>query len=268
MAGLPQEPVGSASSPHPDRVEPPRTSPKQRARSRSQNKKASSPGLRTKRTSEETRTRILDASEELFALHGYHGTSLRDVARQGQSPIALITYHFSTKENLFDRVIERRASYMAHARMQALDEVRREVGDKPLPLARLIEGYVWPFIERSTRGGTAWKNYSQLAARLANSPAWAAVISRHYDAVARQYIAEFNRSLPLAAESDVFHAFSFMVGTMVATVAEPGRVEKLSCGRQSGANLEGAFKVMVPFLAAGFASIQETSGSRPRPQEI
>lgn len=203
-----------------------------------------------------TRERMLDSAEELFAAQGYNGTSLRDVARKVEAPIALVTYHFESKENLFDRVIERRASYMALARIKALDEARTAAADGPIPIRHLIEGYVWPFIERSSRGGPSWKNYSQLVARLANSPRWTPVISKHYDGVARQYVAEFRRSLANVSDADVYHAFSFMVGTMVCAVAEPGRVDNLSLGKHPGSDLEDLFDRMVPFLEAGFNSMK------------
>lgn len=210
----------------------------------------------SRKAGEVTRERMLDAAEELFAMHGYHGTSLRDVASLANAPIALVTYHFTSKDSLFDRVIERRASHMALVRMRALDEARTEAGrDGVISVRRLIDGYVYPFIERSSAGGPGWKNYSQLVARLANSPAWTPVISKHYDAVARLYITEFRRAMPTAREEDVYHAFNFMVGAMVATVAESRRVEHLSLGRHAALDLQSAFEVMVPFLAAGFLAL-------------
>ena len=63
----------------------------------------------SRRDGEETRERILDAAEELFAAHGFHGTSLRDVAEAIGSGIALVTYHFGTKDVLFSTVVKRRA---------------------------------------------------------------------------------------------------------------------------------------------------------------
>ncbi len=209
-----------------------------------------------------TRERILDTAEEYFATHGFHGTSMRDIARGASTPIALVSYHFKSKDNLFDRVIERRASYMGLRRMNALEEARSLAGDKPIALQTLIESYVWPFIERSTRGGAGWKNYSQLVARLANSPAWTPVISMHYDGVAREYIAEFRRSMNGAAESSIYHAFSFMVGTMVGTVAEPGRVDSLSQGSHTTSDLEVVFRLMIPFLEAGFNVLLKDNGAR------
>ena len=55
-----------------------------------------------------------------------------------------------------------------------------------------------------------------------------------------------------AAESSIYHAFSFMVGTMVGTVAEPGRVDSLSEGNHTTSDLEVVFRLMIPFLEAGF----------------
>ncbi len=91
--------------------------------------------------------------------------------------------------------------------------------------------------------------------RLGNSPEWAKVISDHYDAVARQYLAEFKRTLPGVPEEDVFHAFSFMVGSMLALVAESGRVENLSLGKYKSTNLERVFERMLPFLIGGFEAL-------------
>lgn len=218
----------------------------------------------TRRAGEETRERMLDAAEKLFALHGFHGTSLRDVAREVEAPIALVTYHFASKENLLDRVVERRASYMALCRIKALDDARNAAGQKAIPIRALIEGYVWPFIERSSRGGPGWKNYSQFVARLANSPQQIGIVSKHYDGVARQYIAEFRRSMADVPEVDVIHAFSFMTGVMVHAVAEPGRVDSLSMGRHDGSDLEALFNKMVPFLAAAFESMRKPGTKKPR----
>ncbi len=198
---------------------------------------------------------MLDAAEALFAKDGYHGTSMRDVAEATESRIALVTYHFGTKDVLFNKVVERRASFMAHQRILALDAARARAGDMPVALHDLVAGYVRPFVERSSNGGQGWKNYALLVARLANSPDWAKIISDHYDAVARQYLVEFRRALPTVSDEDVYHAFSFMVGAMLALVAEPRRVENLSFGKCKSDNLERVFDTMLPFLVGGFEAL-------------
>ncbi|KVH68391.1 hypothetical protein WJ42_34645 [Burkholderia cepacia] len=210
---------------------------------------------RTRKAGDATRERILDAAEALFAETGFHGTSMRQVAETSDARIALVTYHFGTKDLLFDKVIERRASVMAHYRIQALDLARQRASDGPIQLKDLVEGYVWPFVERSVNGGRGWKNYSLVISRLANSPNSAKVISKHFDAVARQYLVEFRRTMPGVSEADVYHGFSFMVGTMVALSAEPGRVELLSVGRFASTDLTQVYQRLVPFLISGFEGL-------------
>lgn len=232
--------------------QPPRKSP------RAQATPARAPGIaraNTRRDGEETRQRILDAAEELFAAHGFHGTSMRDVAEAIGSGIALVTYHFGTKDVLFNMVIKRRAADMAHTRILALDAARAKVQGQPLLVEDLVSGYVWPFVERSVVGGRGWKNYSLFVARHANSPEFSKVLSEHYDPVARQYLNEFERTFPDMPQMDLYYAFSFMVGAMVATVAEPGRVEHLSFGQIKSSDVEEVFKRMLPFLSAGFKSL-------------
>lgn len=198
---------------------------------------------------------MLDAAEELFAAHGFHGTSMRDVAVAMGCGIALVTYHFGTKDVLFSTVIKRRAAYMAHERILALDQARAKAKGKPVPVEDIVTGYVWPFVERSAAGGRGWKNYSLFIARHANSPEFAKVIDQHYDPVARQYLNELERTFPSMPQVDLYYAFSLMVGAMVSIVAEPGRVESLSSGLIKASDVEAAFQRMLPFFSAGFRAL-------------
>ncbi|WP_454694130.1 TetR/AcrR family transcriptional regulator [Achromobacter aegrifaciens] len=211
--------------------------------------------MNARRDGDETRERMLDAAEELFGAHGFHGTSMRDVAVAIGCGIALVTYHFGTKDVLFSNVIKRRAAYMTHQRTLALDSARARAQGKPVSVEDIVSGYVWPFVERSAAGGKGWKNYSLFIARHANSPEFAKVIDEHYDPVARQYLNELERTFPTMPQTDLYYAFSLMVGGMVSIVAEPGRVENLSSGLVKASDVEAAFKRMLPFFSAGFRAL-------------
>jgi len=55
----------------------------------------------------DTRERILDAAEALFAVHGLAGTAVRDIARAvGLTPASLYN-HFAGKQAIYDAVLER-----------------------------------------------------------------------------------------------------------------------------------------------------------------
>ncbi|WP_262001998.1 TetR/AcrR family transcriptional regulator [Microbacterium sp. Mcb102] len=50
---------------------------------------------------------ILDAATTVFGTHGYHGGSLRDIARQLDVSLTSIVHHFGSKYELLEAVLER-----------------------------------------------------------------------------------------------------------------------------------------------------------------
>lgn len=65
------------------------------------------------------RQRLLAAARELFALHGYAGTSVRDITARAKANLAAITYHFGSKEVLFHAVLRSVAEPLVEAVAQA-----------------------------------------------------------------------------------------------------------------------------------------------------
>ena len=59
-----------------------------------------------------TKERILGAAEELFAQHGFAGTSLRQVTSRADVNIAAVNYPFASKETLVNEVFRRRMDEM------------------------------------------------------------------------------------------------------------------------------------------------------------
>ena len=58
---------------------------------------------------EQSREKILDAAETLFAQGGFNGVSLKDIARAAEVDTSLLHYYFVTKAGLFAAVLERRS---------------------------------------------------------------------------------------------------------------------------------------------------------------
>lgn len=205
-----------------------------------------------RRSSLKTRIRILDAAEALFAEVGYDGASIRDVSDKAGVRLALVAYHVGNKESLFDQVIARRATVLADLRLKLLESLLRKNNGAPLTVEEIITCYVSPFVERSSHGGHGWSNYTHLVARLANAPKWDAVIGKYYYGVARRFITEFQRTLPTLDEIEVVHRFSFMMGVMLAILAEPGRVKRLSSNSAAADDIDTIYHSALPFVAAGF----------------
>ncbi len=72
----------------------------------------------------DTKKRILDAAERLFASEGFHSTSLRMLTKDAGVNLAAVNYHFGSKEELIKAVIERRLLPLNKLRVKRLQEVR------------------------------------------------------------------------------------------------------------------------------------------------
>ena len=59
--------------------------------------------------SPDTKNRILDAAERLFADKGFDATSLRMITAAAEVNLAAVNYHFQSKEALLQAVYARRA---------------------------------------------------------------------------------------------------------------------------------------------------------------
>lgn len=52
-----------------------------------------------------TKEKILEVALDLFAKHGFNGTSIRDISQKAEVNVAAVNYHFKSKEGLFKEVI-------------------------------------------------------------------------------------------------------------------------------------------------------------------
>src|SRR5207302_965939 len=82
--------------------------------------------LRAVKPQHETRTRILDAAEELFMQHGFEGTSMRLLTGKAGVNLAAVNYHFGSKHALVEAVFRRRLDPMNTARIAELEKLEAE----------------------------------------------------------------------------------------------------------------------------------------------
>src|SRR5690348_7945687 len=92
----------------------------------------------------DTKQRILDTAERLFAEHGYVGTSMRQVIADAGVNLAAIHYHFGSKEELLDAVVSRRAEPVNTDRIARLEAAQAEAGGRPLPVEITLEALLQP----------------------------------------------------------------------------------------------------------------------------
>lgn len=212
-----------------------------------------------------TKLRILDASERLFAEHGYEGVSLRDIARVAKVEVALVSYHFGPKQELFQHVIERRSE--SHA-ARVLFALEREVLASPtgIPtIERAIYAFCSGTFELAKTRDTGWKNYLQLVARSAMSPVnQPALKPLHsaYGPVVRRYYATFKASLPKLQDANMYTAFYWIQSIVQRMIAETGILDLQSQGLCRSGDYDAHLARLVPFATAGVYAL---AGEGPWP---
>ena len=204
--------------------------------------------------SPETRLRLLDAAERLFADRGFFGVTTRQVALAAEVDDAMIYYHFENKRGLFDAVFERRAKLLHRARHDSM--LRYVAGSNgELTLEGIIAGFVNPMIDLSETGGPGWKSYLALVAQLDNAPWGREIIHKFFDSDAYELVAIVRQARPGVPEADLFWAFSFMAGSLMLALAETQRIDVLSEGLCRANDLEAVRERLVNFCVGGFDAV-------------
>ncbi|MBA2707809.1 MAG: TetR/AcrR family transcriptional regulator [Gemmatimonadaceae bacterium] len=200
----------------------------------------------------QTPDRILATAEKMFAEQGYWGVSLRSITRASGVNIAAIHYHFGSKQELLERIFEKRCAPMNQERMRLLAECREDA-DRPPLLEQILEAYLRPSL--------IWPNdpdgaprFLRLRAVLSHEHETLAanLISRHFNEVSRTFVRSLLAVLPEFSEEEVFWRFQFLLAAQYYTLSNPGRVVILSDGKCDPSDSEASLRHMVPFCAAVF----------------
>lgn len=216
------------------------------------------PGRPAGSAAPDTRERILDVAEFLFAAGGYDATSIRNVAAKAGVAIAVVTYHVGSKAELFDAVIKRRSTIMSEMRSSSLNDALESSGGAPLEVDVIARAYVTPFLQFARTGDEGWRNFAVLMGRLSNSPQGTDMINRYYDSVARRYLTELHRALPDAPVEGVAVAFLGVVSLMLFVCADTGRLEVLT--GDADASEQTVIEHVLAFCVSGLKGL----GAKPR----
>ncbi len=213
------------------------------------------------------RQRLLDVAEGLFAEHGWNAVSIRTIAAAADVSLAALNYHFGLKENLLAEIFAMRARPIAEARMRLLAEITAR-GDGTLE--DVIEAFLRPALAVGADNGYGGAVFGKLRARLASEPEVVSrrILSDAFDQSSRLYIEALQRLLPDLAAADLAWRFHFLLGAMVYTMADAGRIQSLTEGRCDPGDVEAALRHMVPFMAAGFrAPVPKASKRRHKAKQ-
>ena len=108
------------------------------------------PNLPQAEVGAQTRERLLDAAERLFAEKGFAATSVRDITAAASSNIAAVNYHFGGKHNLYHEVFRRRMAAMRDQRIASIRQVQGGATSLEGVLYAFATAFLQPLVDRGS----------------------------------------------------------------------------------------------------------------------
>ena len=208
--------------------------------------------LRAVKPQHETRTRILDAAEELFMQLGFEGTSMRLLTAKAGVNLAAANYHFGSKDALIEAVFRRRLDPMNTARIAELDKLEAEQRS-PSPDA-IIRAFITPGLRLMEDGKTGGRNFTRLLGRTYTEPNKGVrqLIGQMYAPTMQRYKAALERALPQMPREELVWRMHFMFGTLAYTLAATDTVQLIAgCKPEDRYDAGLLEERLTAFLAAG-----------------
>lgn len=177
-----------------------------------------------------TRMRILLAAEGEFADHGFDGASVRQIALRADVPVALINYHFGSKEGLYRAIFEMRAPMIIDQRIAGLRLAEMEP-DQERKVEMIVKAVLVPNLHmRSTEKNSS---YARILAREVSDPKshHRKVVAEFFDPIAYKVTEALHKAMPDRTIEEIHWGYQAMLGVMVYTMADTGRISRLSGGR-------------------------------------
>jgi AcrR family transcriptional regulator len=211
--------------------------------------------LRSVKPPHETRTRILDAAEELFMHHGFGGTSMRLLTAKAGVNLAAVNYHFGSKDALIEAVFRRRLDPMNIARIAALDAL--EASGRTLAAEAIIRAFIGETLRMVEDGRSGGRNFIRLLGRSYTEPSKAirVLIGQLYAPAMERYKAAFERALPQMPREELVWRMHFMFGTLSYTLAATDAVQLIAgCKPEDRHDARLLENRLTAFLAAGLTA--------------
>jgi AcrR family transcriptional regulator len=212
----------------------------------------------------ETKTRILDAAERLFAEHGLEATSIRDITGAIGANLGAINYHFKTKQDLILAIFNRRVEPVNQRRLALLDEVERKAGGKLPTVEALLEAMVRPVVEHGFADPKGDFTFMRLIGRCFSEPnaEVAELIRAHFQKTMSRFTAAFLRVLPGLSPEELFWRVGFTFGALQHTLHTLGKADLMPAHLRKKLDAEELIQRLISFAAAGMKASSKGCSAR------
>ncbi|HIV72200.1 MAG TPA: TetR family transcriptional regulator [Candidatus Aquabacterium excrementipullorum] len=179
------------------------------------------PQASPKLSPQDTKSRILDAAEELFVSGGFDSLSMRQITSAAGVNLAAVNYHFGSKDALIQAVLARKLDPLNEQRISMLDAFEQQFGAQ-LTCEHVLAAMFLPAVRlfRDDNGPHSG-SFLQFLGRAYTepSPVVRDFIHTHYIQTLGRFFSAFQRTLPDLTRHDLGFRLNFAMGALSGILA-------------------------------------------------
>lgn len=199
----------------------------------------------------DTRERLMDVAERLFAERGYSNVATRMIAEEASANTAAVHYHFGSKERLLEAVFHRRLEPMNRERVAKIKEAMAASGNGRPDVEVVLRAFIEPTLRKPRDDGE--RAFRLLSGRASTdpNPEVKRILFQAYDEVARAFADAISKACPDLSTEELFWRVACVYGAMLYIRADNGRLQPVFGKEFSLADPEGALRYAIAFMKAG-----------------
>ncbi len=202
----------------------------------------------------DTKQRLLDVAERLFATGGFHATSLRAITCAAEVNLAAVNYHFGSKEALLEAVMARRLGPLNVIRQDRLEQVAQRAvaeGEKP-DLRALWTAFITPTLELRRPESGAEYFLSLIGQVLADTNGvLMQVFLRQMSPLFQRLFELTCQALPGVPRQTLFWRVHFAIGSMSHLMRSNDRVPVKPEGVDTDVDIDAITEMLLDYTLAG-----------------
>ena len=202
----------------------------------------------------DTKTRILDAAEKLFAERGFSETSLRLITSKAEVNLASVNYHFGSKKELIRAVMARYLDVFMPIASAII--VKLQSSNNGASLNDIFSSLVEPLLDLNQLRTKGTNTFLQLLGRgyIESQDHLRWFINTHYGEHLTQFVKAVADSVPHIPPAEMFWRLHFTLGTVVFTIASADELTEIAAANfNEHNNIESVIRKVIPYLSAGFS---------------
>jgi AcrR family transcriptional regulator len=204
--------------------------------------------------------RILIVAEKLFAVHGFHGVTLRQLTSAAEVNLAAVNYHHTDKESLFRTILSRRLAQLSAERLRLLNAAEARATGEPMPLQEIADCLAAPLLQ-PVESMTGFGPHSRrLIGRslVEPLPFLADILAANFHPTVARCGQAFRRHLPSLPPADFLWHYSFVVGALHHTAATLHDMNALTRGICTDEDSSVALRNFRVWAAETFRALSRT----------